>query len=324
MTGVFDGAALLARVVRGGVGASYVESEHRGHVVVVDAAGRVLERRGEPDADVLPRSSLKPVQAVAMLRAGVALTTPQLALATASHAGEPRHLDVARSTLEGAGLGPADLQTPPSLPGSTASLPAWFAAGRGPEPIAHTCSGKHAAMLATCVAAGWPTATYRDPGHPLQAAIRESLGDLLGEDPRGVAVDGCGAPAFVASLTGLARAFARLAVAPAGTPEAAVAAAMRAEPWLVAGTGRLATSIMTAVPGAIAKDGADGVLAVALPDGTAVAVKAADGAMRPCAPAVAAALRSVGAQVPTEWADAPVLGRGGRVGSVLAWDEQLP
>ncbi len=180
---VADGAGLLAEVVRGDL----VESVHLGHLVVLapdsDPDGAPALAVGRPDAVVYPRSSLKPLQAAAMLRAGLDLPDRLLALAAASHNGEPAHLDGAREILAGTGLGVDALRNTPDLPLHAPSALAWQQAGHGPEPLTQNCSGKHAAMLATCVAAGWDTATYLDPEHPLQRAVRAEVLDLTGDDP---------------------------------------------------------------------------------------------------------------------------------------------
>jgi L-asparaginase II len=305
----------VAHVVRGGV----VESAHRGHVVAVDACGAVQVRRGDPGATLLPRSSLKPVQAVAMLRVGLDLDGELLALACASHSGEAAHLDGVRRILAGAGLTVADLQNTPALPLDAEAAFGWRSAGNGPAALAQNCSGKHAAMLAACVAAGWDAAGYRDPAHPLQQAIRATVGELTGDgDPAHVTVDGCGAPLFSCTVAGLARAFAAIAAAAPGTPEHRVAAAVSAHPLFVGGTGRFVTRLLAAVPGLLAKDGAEGVFAAALPDGRALAVKIADGAQRPVPATVAAALAALGVAVPDEIGRVDVLGHGVPVGVVRA------
>ncbi|WP_308282898.1 asparaginase [Pseudonocardia nigra] len=312
-----DGTDVIAHVVRGEV----VESVHRGHLIGFGSDGGVALRRGRPDTVFFPRSSLKPVQAVAMLRAGLDLDGELLALACASHSGESFHLDGARAVLAGAGLTESDLQNTPTLPLDDGAAFAWRAAGNGLASIAQNCSGKHAAMLATCVAAGWDPAGYRDPAHPLQQAIRATVAELTGDgDPAHVTVDGCGAPLFSCTVAGLARAFSRIATAAAGTPEHRVAAAVGAHPHMVGGTGRPVTRILGAVPGLVAKDGAEGVFAAALPDGRALAVKVADGAARPVPVVVAAALRALGVESAAldEVGRVDVLGHGEPVGAVLA------
>jgi L-asparaginase II len=295
---------VLARVVRG----SLVESVHLGHVVVVDPDGAVAFALGEPGVVLWARSSLKPLQAVAMLRAGLEVDDDGLALACASHNGEPRHLEVVRSALASAGLGEADLQNTPDLPlDPTASL-AWRADGGGPTSLTQNCSGKHAAMLVTCALAGWPTAGYLAPDHPLQRAVRAGLEELTGTPVEHVTVDGCGAPLLSTTLLGLAHGFARLVRAAAAAPSSAegrVAGAVRSRPWLVGGTARDVTAFCEAVPGLVAKDGAEGVYAAALPDGTALALKLSDGGGRG-RPAVMAAALEVALRVSAAHAGTPV------------------
>ncbi len=326
--GVAHGAGPLAEVVRGGL----VESVHLGHLVVVDPQGDVVLAAGEPGVQVWPRSSVKPLQAVAMLDAGLDLPQPLLALAASSHNGEPRHVAGAREILAGAGLGPAALRNTPDLPLHAPSALAWQQAGHGPDRITQNCSGKHAAMVATCVAAGWPTESYLEPDHPLQRQIRSTLVTLTGDDPSTVraTVDGCGAPLFTTSLIGLARAFGRLAAAGRvpddGTPVARVSRAMAAHPEMVAGIGREDTLAMRCVPGLVTKIGAEGVCAAGLPDGTGVAFKILDGSTRARPAILAAALRAAGAaRLAGADADAldavgttPVLGGGQPVGEVRA------
>jgi L-asparaginase II len=313
--GVVDGVVPVAAVTRGGV----VESVHHGHLVALDGAERVLAA-GDPDVVLLPRSCLKPLQAVAMLRAGLDLDGELLALACASHAGEPLHLDGVRRILAAAGLTEGDLRNTPAFPLGVTVGATWRAEGFPASSLAQNCSGKHAAMLATCVAQGWDTVSYLRPDHPLQRAVRATVADLVGAEPAHVVVDGCGAPAFSTSLSGLARAFARIAAGAPGTPEHRVAAAMSGHPEWVGGSDRPVTAIMAAVPGLVAKDGAEGVFAAALPDGRALAVKVLDGSHRPVPVLVHAALAALGAAT-TELvavAATPVLGHGTPVGEVLA------
>lgn len=273
---------------------------------------------GDPDAPVFPRSSNKPMQAVGMLEAGLDLDGELLALACASHSGEPFHLDGVRRILASAGLDESALQTPPEYPVDEVEKLAYVAAGGAPVPLAMNCSGKHAAMLATCVRAGWPTATYRDPDHPLQVSIRATVERVAGEAVAAVGVDGCGAPLFALTLTGLARSFAVLATAPEVSPEGRVAAAIRAHPEWLGGTRRDVTRLVAGVEGLIAKDGAEGVYAAALPDGRAAALKIEDGAQRARPPVMVAALRALGleAAVLGELAESPLLGGGVPVGAV--------
>lgn len=305
-----DGAQVLARVERGGV----VEAVHAGHAIALAADGTALVSVGNPDVAFLPRSSLKPLQAVAMLRAGLVIDGAALALACASHAGEPGHVDGVRAILTAAGLTADDLQTPPAIPDHPDAAFAWRSAGNGPEPIAHMCSGKHAAMIATCVLKGWDPASYRDPAHPLQQEIRATIAELTGDDPLPAVVDGCGAPAFSSTVTGIARAYARIATAPEGGAEHRVATAMREQPWFVGGTGTLVTRLMLAVPGLLAKNGAEGGFTAAMSDGRALAVKVLDGSPRAIPVLVAALLRAVGVDSPSP---DPVLGGGEPVGAVV-------
>lgn len=305
-------AAVLAVVTRNGVD----ESVHVGHAVIVDASGTLVRSWGSPDRMVLPRSTLKPAQAAAMVRAGLDLPEPLLALAAASHSAEPFHLDGVRAVLASAGLSESDLRTPPDLPLDPQERVAWGT--RPPSSLAMNCSGKHAAMLATCVVRGWPLDDYRAPDHPLQQAIAEEVVALAREPIGAVGVDGCGAPVLGISLTGLARLGAGLG-ASGDEPGARVARAMRGHPEYVAGTRRDVTALMRSVPGLWAKEGAEGVGLAALPDGGAVAVKVVDGAERAREVALVALLAAAGA--PVEPRETPVLGGGvpvGRVWSPLA------
>ena len=309
-------ASVVAHVVRSG----FVESVHHGSVVAVDASGSTLLAVGDVAGPMFPRSSNKPIQALAMLRAGLDLDGELLALAAGSHSGESFHLEGARRILAGAGLSEQDLQNTPDLPYEEQERDAWIAAGREATSLAQNCSGKHSAMLATCVAAGWDPTTYLEPLHPLQQLIVQTLADLSREPAQAVGVDGCGAPVMAVSLTGLARAFSRFATAPDGTDEARVAEAIRAYPQWLGGTRRDVTVLIGGVPGLIAKDGAESVYAVGLTDGRAAALKIADGGQRARPVVMAAVLRRLGinAEVLDELAYAPVLGHGEQVGSIVA------
>ncbi|MFI2206382.1 asparaginase [Streptomyces sp. NPDC020192] len=306
--------APVAHLVRGGV----VEGIHYGSVVVLGADGRVEFQLGDIEAAFYPRSAVKPVQAVAMLRAGLPLDGDLLSLAAASHSGEERHLAGTRRILELAGVTEDDLRNVPDLPYDPVVRDAWIREGRLPSRLAQNCSGKHAAMLWTAKLNGWTLEDYLDPAHPLQQAIQEIVEDLTGQRVARVTVDGCGAPLFSISLHGLARAVARIASAPAGTPEAKVADAMRSHAEMASGSGRDVAALMRAVPGLLAKDGFEGVQVAALPDGRAVAVKIADGANRARVPVAAAALARAGVDpgLLTEFAGEQLLGGGEPVGSV--------
>ncbi|GAA4095893.1 MULTISPECIES: asparaginase [Streptomyces] len=307
---------VLAEVVRSG----FVEGHHRGSLVVLAADGSVEFSLGDPAAPVFPRSSNKPMQAAAVLRAGLELSGERLAIAAASHSGEGFHLDLVRKMLAEHGLTPDDLQTPPDLPLDPAEAEAYLAAGHVRERLTMNCSGKHAAMLAACKLNGWDQGTYLDPGHPLQRLVLESVESAAGERVASVGTDGCGAPLMAISLTGLARAFRTFATADAGTVEGRVAEAMRAHPEYVAGTRRPDTWLMREVPGTLSKMGAEAVQAVALADGRALAFKVDDGAIRALGPILARALRQLGIEGPVvdRIGRAPLLGGAAEVGEIRA------
>ncbi|MFK0250890.1 asparaginase [Amycolatopsis azurea] len=282
----------LVHLLRDGM----VEGVHHGSAVVLAPDGRVLFSAGDIEAAFYPRSAAKPLQATAMARLGIELSPAGFAVGAASHSGEEIHLAEALNTLVGAGLTAEDLRTPEDLPFDPVERDAWIASGRAASRLAHNCSGKHAAMLATCRLHGWSTKDYLDPGHPLQRAIAGCVEDLTGQRIPKVAVDGCGAPLFAVSLRGLASAIGKIAAASAGTPESLVAEGIRKHPELVAGTRRDVTALMRAVPGLIAKDGFEAVQVAALPDGTAIAIKIADGGDRARRPVLAAALALCGVE----------------------------
>ncbi|AMD87726.1 hypothetical protein AXF14_09185 [Actinomyces radicidentis] len=311
----------VAAVTRGGPAEHpTVESLHLGAVVALAQDGSVAYSAGDPEVPVFARSSLKPLFAVGMLRAGLEGDERQLALACASHNGGAEHLDVVRSLLARYGLTEADLRNTPGVPLGKAERRAFNRSGQTPDSLHQNCSGKHAAMLATAVALSADPASYLDHDGPVATLVRDSVERLTGAtiDPATVTRDGCGAEVYPLPLISLARAYARLTAAEPGTPEHAVADAMAAHPDLIAGEGREATAIMRTIPGSIAKDGAEGFFALGLPGGAAVAVKIADGAMRAAVPAMIPALRALGvpedqlAALPTR----PVLGWGQPVGAV--------
>jgi L-asparaginase II len=309
---------ILVEVVRNG----RVESVHRGSVYARDATGTPVLSAGTPEELVFPRSSNKPMQALALMRCGLGSDAPladvDLALATGSHSGEPVHIERVREMLAAGGFAEEDLQCPPQLPIDEVAAHAVLAGGGGPSRIQMNCSGKHAAMLLTCRVAGWPTEDYLAETHPLQQQVRRVVEELAGEPVTETGVDGCGAPLFAISLVGLARCFAHLVCADPGTPQRRVADAMRAHPVMVAGSRREDTLLMQAVPGLLMKGGAEGVHAAALADGSSVTLKIDDGAIRARMPAMVAALRLLGVDVPVfdRWATSVVLGGGGTVGTV--------
>lgn len=303
---------VLVEVVRGDL----VESMHRGRVAVVGPHHQV-RGIGAFDALIYPRSASKPLQAVAMLRAGLDLSGAQLALAAASHSGEDFHLEGVQAILAGCSLGVDRLQNTPGYPLDDAARDAWIRAGHGPAPITMNCSGKHAAMLRTCLRNGWSTTNYLDPDHPLQQAIHDTIAELTGEPPQHATIDGCGAPLWALTPIGLARAYARLAAAESG-PLAEVAGAYRDHPEWVSGTHREEYALHRGVPGIICKIGAEAVYAVGLPDGRGVVVKIDDGNERACSVVMSAVLRRLGVTgaVLTDQATAPVLGHGRPVGEI--------
>ncbi|GAA5615515.1 hypothetical protein Spla01_06728 [Streptomyces platensis] len=307
---------VLAEVVRSG----FVEGRHRGSLVVLAADGSVDWSLGDVAAPVFPRSTNKPMQAAAVLRAGLDLSGERLALAAASHSGEPFHLDLVRTMLTEHGLTADHLQTPADLPLDPEEAEAYLASGRVRDRLTMNCSGKHTAMLAACALNGWPLATYLDEVHPLQQLVADGVRTASGEDVAHVGTDGCGAPLLSLSLTGLARAFRHFVMAEPGSPERRVADAMRAHPEYVAGTRRPDTWLMQALPGTLSKMGAEAVQALALPDGRALAFKIDDGATRTLGPVLARTLRLMGLDAPvlTRLEDAPLLGGGARVGEVRA------
>ncbi|WBL20430.1 asparaginase [Citricoccus sp. NR2] len=255
-----------------------VESLHYGSAVVLSGDSATVY--GDAETPFYPRSALKPLFAVGMLRAGLDLTDEQIALTAASHSGSEEHQRVALSTLATAGLGPEHLGNSIDLPYGTAERAAWLAAGHGPTQLAQNCSGKHSALVALCRLHGWPVEGYLSQNHPVYRLLTDTVIELTGETPAHISTDGCGTPVHALTLPALARGFARLAAADADTPEGRVAAAMRAHPELVAGEGRDVTTVMRTLDGAVAKDGFEGIQALALADGTAVALKIADGADR--------------------------------------------
>ncbi len=273
------------------------ESHHRGRLCIVGADGSTRLALGDTAMPTLPRSALKPFQAIAMLECGLDLEGELLALAAASHLGQGIHLEGALRILHGAGLGVADFQHTADLPADPEALSAWLRQGRGKEPLAHNCSGKHAAMLRTCVRASWEIAGYRDPSHPLQQRVREVIHRYCGVIGEPV-VDGCTAPAFATSLLGLAQGFSALSLAESG-PAHQVAEAFRMFPEFTASTSHPVVTLVGQLPGAVAKIGAEGILAVGLPDGTGIALKLSDGSGRGRFEVIDAILRALGYDVDT-------------------------
>lgn len=286
-----DPTEIIAVQTRGGV----VENVHRGSFAVTASDGSLLMAAGDPSGAVYPRSALKPLQVLAMLRHGLRLPDDELvALAVSSHSGSPRHIAGVHRLLQSAGLDASRLQNTPDLPYGTSERIDWIRDGHDAAPVAHVCSGKHAAMLVTSAVNGWSLTDYLDARHPLQLAIRSTIEELTGTSVLASGVDGCRAPTFSVPLQAMARAYGTVAAAEARTPEGRVAAAMRAHPGLVAGEGRDVTIAMRTLPGFLFKDGAAGVQLVGLPDGRGIAVKVADGTDAVRMPVTASVLRRLG------------------------------
>lgn len=317
-------AVELAVVERDG----FVESRHAGSAVMLAPDATTLGRWGDPDAPVLPRSTLKPLQALACVTAGAPLDGEALAVAMASHAGTERHVAVVRRILELGGFGEDALRCPPAWPADRVTRLAMIREGRSAAPVRMECSGKHAAMVLACRSAGWDPDSYWEPRHPLQVHIRDVVERMAGERATATAVDGCGAPVHALTLTGLARAIHRMGAASPVSPfalhrhSAAVVAAARAEPWAVEGPGRTDT-IVAERTGVLCKTGAEGMVVMLAPDGTTVAVKILDGAARAAAVVALRLLESAGAVTPDSAAAAAaglpvrVMGAGVPVGAVL-------
>ncbi|PPK67807.1 asparaginase [Actinokineospora auranticolor] len=304
----------------------FVESIHRGSVVVLAPDGRVRLALGEVHEPVFTRSSNKPLQALGLLRAGLDLPDDaDLAVGCASHSGESEHVEQVLGILAKNGLSETDLGCPPDWPLNQAARNRVIAGGGGKRAAAMNCSGKHAAMLAVSAQQGWDTRGYLDPEHPAQAAIADAVEDMTGEPIATIGVDGCGAPLFALTLAGLATGYTRLVLAAPGTRRRRVADAMRAHPFLVGGTDRDDSELMEAIPGLLVKGGAEGVHAMVLPDGTAMAMKIDDGAPRPRTPILVGVLRALGYDAPelAEKAEHDVLGGGVPVGAARLTDGLL-
>lgn len=303
---------VLASVWRSGL----CESVHRGRIVVVDPDGAVEYAAGDVEAPIYPRSATKLVQALTMLDQGLDLDGDLLALATASHSGEEFHLAGVGRILSEAGLTTEHLLNTPDYPLDETARAGWLAAGRGKSSLAQNCSGKHAAMVRTCLRAGWPTDTYLEVGHPLQQAVTETMRNLTGETP-GIGVDGCGAPAHSVSTVALARVFGQIAAAREGNAHR-LGEAMRAFPEYVSGTRRWEQRLHRAVPGLICKIGAEAVLGIGLPNGQGVAIKIADGSDRALPVVAVEILGELGirSEELTQIGAVPVLGHGQPVGEI--------
>jgi L-asparaginase II len=306
MTGELSLGEVLAEVTRSDV----VESVHAGHMVLLNADDSILFQKGDPTLNIYSRSSLKSIQASAMVRAGLDIEPRLLALVCASHAGTPMHQQGAQAILAKAGLDEHSLQCILDRP-----LDEELRRTSEPTRLAMNCSGKHAGMLATCVINGWPIDSYLDPAHPLQLAIKAEVEQMSGENVAGISVDGCGAPLFLFSLLGLARAIRNLTISKDPVHQE-VAQACREFPEMVSGPGRLATRMMQNIPGLFMKDGAEAVNVASLADGRTLAIKISDGNARAMPAITTAALAIFGIdahEVPVN-----TLGAGLPVGTIRA------
>ncbi|WP_054816533.1 asparaginase [Nocardia arizonensis] len=306
----------LVEVVRSG----FRECVHRGSAVILGPDGAPTHAVGEVHVPIFPRSTNKPMQTIALLRNGFEpADDAELAIATASHFGEPDHVALVRRLLDRFGFDEDTLECPADYPFEDRARAAALA--NGPRRIYMNCSGKHAAMLATCAVNGWPTSGYTDRAHPLQQSVISTVIELTGEPETDLGIDGCGLPIIPVSLINLARAFSAMATDSPESPGRRVAEAIRANPRVISGTNGPDFSIMRATPELFCKIGADGVHAGALPDGRAFAYKIDDGHDRARIPLTLAILHRMG----IDWSDAhadlaamPVLGGGARVGVIRA------
>ncbi|WP_246187158.1 asparaginase [Microlunatus speluncae] len=307
---------VVVEVVRSG----FVESVHHGRIAITAPDGSLVAGLGDVASPFFPRSASKPLQAVGMVRLGLDLTGELLALTCGSHTGEPFHVDGVRAMLARSRLTEDALQTPPDWPIDDEARLAEIVAGRTQRPITMNCSGKHAGMITTAMINDWPIEDYLDPGHPVQQGILAAIADLTGDRPAAVAIDGCGAPLVAVTLTGLARAFGRIAGATGRSPEARVAEAIRAHPQWVSGTHRDEYALHQAVPGLVAKSGAEAVYAAGLPDGRGIAIKINDGSQRARPVLLAELLLRLGFDHETvrQQARPAVLGHGAPVGEIRA------
>jgi len=301
--------AVLAEYVRDGV----VESVHRGYLLALNADGSVNLALGDSEHLIFPRSCVKSIQGAAMVRAGLQLEPRLLALGCSSHSGSEEHISAVREILALAKLDESALQCMLDKPLGDQERRAW-----GDKPatrISMNCSGKHAAMLLTCVTNGWPIESYLDPAHPLQVAIKAELEDLAGEKITLTSTDGCGAPLFLMSVAGLARAIRAITISKDPAHQS-VLDASRTFPEMVAGKGRLTTQMMEAVPGLYMKDGAEAVEIASMPDGRTLVFKVGDGSLRPFRVLVHAGLKRLGIDSPYEAEN--VLGGDRVIGAIRA------
>jgi len=266
----------LAHVIRNGL----VEGVHHGSAVVVNSAGKTIWSVGDVNRTMFPRSANKLMQGLAMVQLGLPLRDELLCLACASHSGQDIHIMGVRQILQTAGLSPTALQCPSDYPLDESARNELVINGVPKAPLYMNCSGKHAAMLLTASINGWDVATYLPPDHPVQQACKKVIQECTGNAVEVIGVDGCGAPVMSSTLTGLAKAFSQFAGPSASDDQRMIASAIKLHPEYLAGSWRDVTKLMQGLPGALAKDGAEGVYAIGLGDGRALALKIDDGGER--------------------------------------------
>jgi L-asparaginase II len=284
---------VLAKVTRGDL----VESLHLGHLIVLNVDGSTYLSKGSPELPIYPRSTIKSLQAAAMLKTGLKVEASELAIICASHSGSQKHIDLVTKMLTTRDISISQLKNAVDKPLGEKEKIAW--GEKSASQLAQNCSGKHAGMLITCQQNGWDMKSYLDLNHPLQVAIKNEIEELSGEKVSAVSVDGCGAPLFAISLVGLAKAISNL-VKSSDLVYQEIVSACTKFPELVAGDGRLTTRLMQAVPDLFMKEGAEGVQVCALRDGRVIAIKIIDGSWRPVAPIIMEIFNRWGVEIPDE------------------------
>jgi L-asparaginase II len=300
---------ILATVTR----SSIAESLHLGHLIVLNADGSTYLSKGSPEVQIFPRSAVKSLQASAMLKAGLTVSDEELAIICASHSGSQSHIDLVTKMLEKRDISISMLKNAVDKPLGEKEKITW--GEKDATQLAQNCSGKHAGMLITCQQNGWDMANYLDLNHPLQIAIKNEIEELAGEKVSASTFDGCGAPLFAISLTGLARSISNL-VKSNETVHKQIVIACTTYPELVAGQGRLTTRMMKAVPGLFMKEGAEGIEVCALSDGRVIAIKIIDGSWRPVAPIIMEIFKRWGIVMPDE--SVKIYGGTSVIGEVIA------
>jgi len=300
---------VLASVTRGGI----TESLHLGHLIVLNADGSTYLSKGSPELAIYPRSAVKSIQAAAMLKAGLQVSPEELAIICASHSGSQKHIDLVVSMLTKRDIPITALKNAIDKPLGDKEKLSW-----GDKPgtrLTQNCSGKHAGMLITCQQNGWDIESYLEMTHPLQIAVKKEIESLAGEKVSAETFDGCGAPLFAISLTGLAKAIASVVKSDDLVYKQIVTACTK-YPELVAGEGRLTTRLMRAVPGLFMKEGAEGIEVCALSDGRVIAIKIIDGSWRPVAPIIMEIFKRWSVVMPDE--SVKIYGGASVIGEVIA------